>query len=211
VVELATRLTLDQEILGSSPSLGAIPFKEKIIALLEAGWSYRKIVAELGCSSSTVSYHGRKLGRVLRRKGTRYDWEAIRSYYEQGHSLPECQSAFGFSRGAWNDAVGAGKIVPRDHRIPVEELTRAGRATRRTHLKNRLLRAGVLKNECSVCGLTEWQGKPLSLVLDHINGVNDDNDPGNLRLLRPNCHSQTDTFSGRNIKRKRAAQGSGGA
>ena len=111
---MATRLSLEQEILGSSPSLGTNSLKSKIISLLEAGWPYRKIVTELGCSSSTVSYHGRKLGHSLRQKGTRYDWEAIRTYYEKGHSREECQVTFGCSRGAWDDAVGSGKIVSRD-------------------------------------------------------------------------------------------------
>jgi 5-methylcytosine-specific restriction endonuclease McrA len=48
----------------------------------------------------------------------------------------------------------------------------------------------------------EWHGRPLTLVLDHINGVNDDYRPDNLRLLCPNCHSQTPTFSGRNRQKR---------
>jgi len=53
--------------------------------------------------------------------------------------------------------------------------------------------------QCFGCGLkAEWEGKPLSLVLDHISGNKHDNKPVNLRLLCPNCHAQTDTFCGRN-------------
>jgi hypothetical protein len=40
-----------------------------------------------------------------------------------------------------------------------------------------------------------WQSKTLTLVLDHINGVNNDNRLKNLRFLCPNCNSQTKTFS----------------
>lgn len=40
--------------------------------------------------------------------------------------------------------------------------------------------------------------KDITLQLDHINGVNDDNRIENLRFLCPNCHSQTSTFTGRN-------------
>lgn len=53
---------------------------------------------------------------------------------------------------------------------------------------------------CICCGVDEWNGKQLSLHVDHIDGNSDNNFPSNLRLLCPNCHSQTDTFSGRNKK-----------
>jgi hypothetical protein len=65
-------------------------------------------------------------------------------------------------------------------------------------LKLRLLREGILEYKCYLCGLTEWNGKPIMLQLDHINGVHLDHRIQNLRLLCPNCHSQTETFAGRN-------------
>jgi hypothetical protein len=51
---------------------------------------------------------------------------------------------------------------------------------------------------CDRCRISEWMGDPLSLQLDHINGTNDDNRIDNLRLICPNCHSQTETFAGKN-------------
>src|SRR5437763_16057938 len=63
-------------------------------------------------------------------------------------------------------------------------------------MTKRLLRMGV-RHECSQCGITHWQGMPLVLHLDHINGINNDNRIENLRLLCPNCHSQTDTYGRR--------------
>ena len=48
------------------------------------------------------------------------------------------------------------------------------------------------------CNKGEWLGKPLVLQLDHINGVRDDHRLENLRFLCPNCHSQTDTYGGKN-------------
>lgn len=73
--------------------------------------------------------------------------------------------------------------------------------TNMPRLKIRLINKGLLKNECYECGqLPSWNGRQLVLQLDHINGVNNDNRIENLRLLCPNCHSQTDTYSGKNIK-----------
>jgi hypothetical protein len=48
--------------------------------------------------------------------------------------------------------------------------------------------------KCEVCGIHEWQGKPIVLEIDHINGAWDENGPENVRLICPNCHSQTDTY-----------------
>lgn len=48
---------------------------------------------------------------------------------------------------------------------------------------------------CESCGISnEYNGKPLVLQLDHVDGNSDNNLPSNLRLLCPNCHSQTDTY-----------------
>jgi len=70
-------------------------------------------------------------------------------------------------------------------------------------LKQRLIKEGLLNNKCKECGLSPtWQNKPLMLTIDHINGIREDNRIDNLRLLCPNCHSQTKTFTGRNVKRK---------
>lgn len=67
-------------------------------------------------------------------------------------------------------------------------------------LKKRLIDEGILSYICIKCGNTGWwNNKPLVLQLDHINGKNNDNRLENLRFLCPNCHSQTETFGGRNI------------
>lgn len=72
------------------------------------------------------------------------------------------------------------------------------------NLKKRLLKEGILENKCGECGLTnQWNGKPITLQLDHINGVANDHRQENLRLLCPNCHSQTSTFAGKNKKYRR--------
>lgn len=68
-------------------------------------------------------------------------------------------------------------------------------------VKERLLQEGILKEQCTECGVgNEYNGKPLVLELDHINGKRNDHRLKNLRILCPNCHSQTPTFRGRKLK-----------
>jgi predicted RNA-binding Zn-ribbon protein involved in translation (DUF1610 family) len=71
------------------------------------------------------------------------------------------------------------------------------------NLKKRLIKEGLLHYSCSKCGISEWNGAGLSLHLDHVNGISNDNRIENLRLLCPNCHSQTETYAGKNIKKKK--------
>lgn len=67
-------------------------------------------------------------------------------------------------------------------------------------LKKRILAEGILEYKCAVCGNEgRWQGKKLSLQLDHINGKHNDHRKENLRFICPNCHSQTSTYAGRNV------------
>ncbi len=66
-------------------------------------------------------------------------------------------------------------------------------------LKNRLYREGLKQNKCEMCGQgEEWNGAHMSLILDHENGVHNDNRLENLRILCPNCNATLDTHGGRN-------------
>lgn len=72
-----------------------------------------------------------------------------------------------------------------------------------TNLKKKLFNDGLKKPECEMCGQDEnWNGKKMHLILDHINGENDDNRIENLRILCPNCNATLDTHGGKNIKLK---------
>jgi hypothetical protein len=68
-------------------------------------------------------------------------------------------------------------------------------------------------HKCQMCSFSEWGGKPILLILDHINGNSDNCSLENLRLICSNCDTLTPTYKGRNkgngrfIRRKKYAQG----
>jgi Zn finger protein HypA/HybF involved in hydrogenase expression len=71
-----------------------------------------------------------------------------------------------------------------------------------TFLKEKLIKSQLLEEKCHECNVRSiWNGKKLVLQLEHKNGNNRDNRLQNLILLCPNCHSQTDTFTGKKRKK----------
>lgn len=68
-------------------------------------------------------------------------------------------------------------------------------------LKIKLFEEGILDNLCSACGIgPEYNNKPLTLELHHIDGDSKNNTLSNLKILCPNCHTQTDNYRSKNIK-----------
>lgn len=180
-------------------SASVVPTRRRVATLLSDGVSRAEIARRLGISKATVSYHARRLGEAIDdRCARRYDWGAVQRFYDDGHGVRDCMAAFGFSAASWFDAVNRGALVARPSATPITELLVAGSYHGRHNLKTRLVREGLKRRECERCGLVDWLGEPLTLALHHINGRRNDNRLENLMLLCPNCHSQTDTFAGRN-------------
>ncbi len=182
---------------GGAPLV--VDTRERVAALLAQGFGKNAIARTLGVSRSTVSYHARRLGEAVdSRCARRYDWEEVQRYYDAGHSVRDCQEHFGFSRQTWHAAVNRGAIIARPHGLPLDELLVAGVYRARFNLKARIVRSGLKPKLCEVCGIASWNGRSITLALHHVNGDRYDNRIQNLQLLCPSCHSQTDTYAGRN-------------
>ena len=90
--------------------------------------------------------------------------------------------------------------VHRLDRLPLSKILTKDSSYNRTKLKQRLIEEGIKENKCEICGISEWNGKPIQMELHHIDGDRTNHKLSNLMMLCPNCHSQTETFRARNIK-----------
>jgi hypothetical protein len=97
-----------------------------------------------------------------------------------------------------------GNLNHSNKKLPLEDILIENSTFSRFHLKNRLYKEGVKQRNCEICGQSEeWNGNHMSLILDHINGINDDNRIENLRIVCPNCNATLPTHCGKNIKNKK--------
>lgn len=98
-----------------------------------------------------------------------------------------------------NACSGEGKLL--------ESIERAKQGLVKERFTLRKVLTRLYGYHCVVCKISEYNNKPITLQVDHIDGNAGDNSLSNLRLVCPNCHSQSDTFSGRNKGNGRAARG----
>jgi hypothetical protein len=113
------------------------------------------------------------------------------------------------SVGAWIQRLE----IPTDHfrkgggrpaaQVPLEDILVAGSRYNRGRLKERLYDGGIKERRCELCGQGElWRGTRIALILDHVNGVADDNRLENVRIVCPNCAATLDTHCGRKLRRE---------
>lgn len=180
--------------------------------LRAAGLSFGRIANEMNLAVSLVHRWCRDVPcpavpastRPPRREHRHHDWAAIQAYVDKTScSQTALCREFDLELSVLQYAIQRGRVAIRDH-TPLAALTkkRAHRVNG-TYAKRLLLATGVLTEVCEKCGQgTTWQGKPLMLQLDHRDGNCHNNAVTNLRLLCPNCHTQTPTYAGRSIRRQ---------
>ena len=140
-------------------------------------------------------------------------YDNLKNALEEVSSLRELLGKLGYSVGGANAKTIKAKLKEYDLEISkiskartlfsLEEILVENSPYQSTrHLKDKLVKLGLIKYSCVLCSNDgTWLGEAITLQLDHINGNNTDNRLENLRILCPNCHSQTSTWGGRNIER----------
>lgn len=101
----------------------------------------------------------------------------------------------------WNSGATIGRQAHWDEKFPLDEVLVENSSYARHSVKARILAHNLIDYQCACCGIgPEWQGNPMVLILDHINGINNDNRIENLRFVCSNCDSQLPTYKSRNKK-----------
>jgi len=118
----------------------------------------------------------------------------LRRYVEEVWQIPT--DHFDPDR-ARNDALQKGQI-------PLSLVLLEASTYSRSHLKDRLFKQALKARECEHCGQGEiWRGKRMALILDHVNGIANDNRLENLQIVCPNCAATLDTHCGRQNRLER--------
>jgi 5-methylcytosine-specific restriction endonuclease McrA len=133
--------------------------------------------------------------------------EQIKEAYEKYETLHMASAELGMTTvSLWRRAKKIGlawrdknyrSVTPQ--KIPTNEILEGKHPYYQTlKLKKRLIKEGIKENKCEICGITEWNSKTISMQLDHIDGNSHNHKLDNLRMTCPNCHSQTETYCGKN-------------
>ncbi len=149
----------------------------------------------------------------------RYDESSLRQLVAESSSLSEVLRRVGLRPtggnhrrlrhwlGTWGISTDhfPRRAPPPREATPLAAVMVEGSTYHRGHLKRRLYAEGLKQRRCELYGQgEEWRGRPMALILDHINGVGDDHRLENLRIVCPNCAATLDTHRGRNLANRRA-------
>jgi predicted RNA-binding Zn-ribbon protein involved in translation (DUF1610 family) len=143
--------------------------KEEIIKFCKSSYSYNEVLIKMGRNNSSSNYNS------LKRNIVKYNIDV-------SHFLNKSE----LTKKMHND----GRLNKKRN----DEIFCTDSNVKRDTVKRRILEENLIDYKCKICGTNPiWRNKTLVLILDHINGVRNDNRLANLRFVCPNCNSQLDT------------------
>lgn len=186
--------------------------RQKVRDLLSQGKTSKEISIELGYSKAAISYHVSNIkaedGEFT--KGNRHDYALIQKLVDSGMSTIDVRRRLGLSKDVMTRGFASGKLQnnPSRRNVSITSYIESFSGISLTscqakRIKERLVTEMGWLWQCSWCKNHEWNGKPIPLALDHIDGDPTHNAIKNYRFLCLNCHSQTETYGWRNVLRKR--------
>lgn len=182
--------------------------RDYLQSLIDAGHTQRGIASLSSVTQSTVRYWLKKYSLNTIRPKEFWDIELFRHLCSSSDSLHQVLVGMGKNPSNASYKIARKFSIECDINLPVfnkvgvkrvqqtiDEVFTYGKKRSNESLKRLMVSNLGVANECVCCGSgPEWQGKPLTLQLDHVDGDTLNNRIENLRIVCPNCHSQTDTF-----------------
>ena len=154
--------------------------KEELQKLLDESASYGEILSKIGLGKKG------KNPDTLKRIIAEYNLDETKLNQNRHNKYVECAKGTHFKT-----------------RIPLSKILKKNSTYQSHRLLLRLYEEGIKIPKCEHCGITEWNGKPLSFHLHHEDGDSTNNEISNLKVACPNCHSQTENYAGKSSRRSK--------
>ena len=196
--------------------------KEKLEVLVNKNNSITNILNEMGLLAVGTNYktlkkylkfHNIDYSKFNKTDNIKYDKDNLEKIVKESLTYKECLLKLGI-RAAGNNSKTLKKYIElynidishfnpnyfnivmfgKSKKIDLENILVENSTYSRKNLKERLFDLNLVENKCCLCGQDEnWNNMKISLILDHINGVFNDNRIENLRIVCPNCNAGLDT------------------
>lgn len=168
-------------------------------AILEDKKSYEEIGREYNCSGSNIKKVSERIGLVLPRKRVINPTE---TFNRKERICLNCGKTFSARKGCSNKFCCTECGIEYKHKVAYKNFLENPNSFKRANYTAKHFKKDILleqNGKCAICGMeTTWNGKPLTFILDHIDGHASHNYRENLRLICPNCDSQLDTYKSKN-------------